>query len=240
MFLKGIFEYIEKISKNSYELWLLGLVASIVSISSVVSFFIPLKIILLLENPDALNRFEIDTLYKEYLLYMVAFVFIISVIFSLFGKLYINKKSTTLRAKLWQDYQKRGEKTFKKAQFDRVFKNFVALYSGVVSMGLVFFIVLFLEYFIAIFLFVFLLISIKLANSLANKKDIKYEIHTIFQIICDSGFYLTFILILFMWFVDLELELLQILLAFMLSRIFFRSLNQFSIQIINIHKELKK
>ena len=56
-FFEDIFSYINKVLMNKKKIWFLGFFTSIVSISSVVSFFIPLKIILILENPSSINGF---------------------------------------------------------------------------------------------------------------------------------------------------------------------------------------
>ena len=104
-FFEDIFSYINKVLMNKKKIWFLGFFTSIVSISSVVSFFIPLKIILILENPSSINGFISEDFSINLVFYSFIFVFFVAVIITIFGKLYISKISLKLKENLWSIYK---------------------------------------------------------------------------------------------------------------------------------------
>ena len=122
-FFEDIFSYINKVLMNNKKIWFLGFFTSIVSISSVVSFFIPLKIILILENPSSINGFISEDFSINLVFYSFIFVFFVAVIITIFGKLYISKISLKLKENLWSIYKSSENAVLKKVVFDRVFKK---------------------------------------------------------------------------------------------------------------------
>lgn len=122
-FFEDIFSYINKVLMNNKKIWFLGFFTSIVSISSVVSFFIPLKIILILENPSSINGFISEDFSINLVFYSFIFVFFVAVIITIFGKLYISKISLKLKENLWSIYKSSENAVLKKVVFDRVLKK---------------------------------------------------------------------------------------------------------------------
>ena len=113
-FFEDIFSYINKVLMNNKKIWFLGFFTSIVSISSVVSFFIPLKIILILENPSSINGFISEDFSINLVFYSFIFVFFVAVIITIFGKLYISKISLKLKENLWSIYKSSENAVLKK------------------------------------------------------------------------------------------------------------------------------
>ena len=238
-FFEDIFSYINKVLMNKKKIWFLGFFTSIVSISSVVSFFIPLKIILILENPSSINGFISEDFSINLVFYSFIFVFFVAVIITIFGKLYISKISLKLKENLWSIYKSSENAVLKKVVFDRVFKKAIDINCDIISIVLIFSLVLFLDFYISLFLIICFFIFVSYARKVAFD-SLKKEYQIIFQTFGNICFYLTFILIIALYFGGLKIVLINILLAFMLSRLYFRSLSSFSINLISIHKELKK
>ena len=112
-------------------------------------------------------------------------------------------------------------------------------YFTIISIVLIFSLVLFLDFYISLFLIICFLLFVSYARKVAFD-SLKKEYQIIFQTFGNICFYLTFILIIALYFSGVKIVLINILLAFMLSRLYFRSLSSFSINLISIHKELKK
>jgi hypothetical protein len=157
-----------------------------------------------------------------------------SIFISIVGKLFVNKRALKQRERLWQNYKQ----VVKKATFIKVHKSAMELYSSTILITAVFIVVLYLEYILAIFLLTSFFGFIIFANKVIKVKN--YDYSTFFRILSDSGFYATFFLILGLYFGGLKIVALEILFAFMLSRLYFRNLNQFSTQLIKLHKEMNK
>ena len=137
-FFEDIFSYINKVLMNNKKIWFLGFFTSIVSISSVVSFFIPLKIILILENPSSINGFISEDFSINLVFYSFIFVFFVAVIITIFGKLYISKISLKLKENLWSIYKSSENAVLKKVVFDRVFKKAIDINCDIISIVLIF------------------------------------------------------------------------------------------------------
>jgi len=238
--MKDIFLHTNKIFYKNKMMFLISFITSLVSISSVVSFFIPIKIILILESPSMLNLFISENLSINLLFSGLILIFCISVYISIFGKLYLNKISLHLRQQLWETHKIKEDISLKKATFDRTLKKTLAIYADIITLSLILFLVSWLDYMVAIFIFSCFVAFLFYTQKTAQDMDKTYEYQTLLQTLSNACFYMTFILILTLYFSGIKIVLISTLLAFMLSRVYFRSLQQFSINSISLYKEFNK
>lgn len=239
-FIEDICLYANKIFVSNKTMFLIAFITSLVSISAVVSFFIPIKIILILENPSILAPMLSENLSLNIVFSGLILVFCISMYISIFGKLYINKRFIQLKQNLWEIYKNKKDGLFKKASFDRVLKKIVAIYADLMSICMIIVLIIMLDYIVACFLLVCFIGFLAHTQKTANNTDKTYDYQTVIQTLGNGCFYVTFILILTLYFSGIKIVLINTLLAFMLSRVYFRSLQQFAINSISLHKEFYK
>lgn len=237
-----LINFLDEILYRRTESIKIAIYRSIGSIASIVSFFIPIKIILLLESPRILDLVNSSVSYditQELIVISLIVIFFISIFISILSKYFALKSLKNIKIGLWKNYNEKENKLFNKPTFLKFHTKALALLSSVVSFLILITLIFFIDYKVAFFILCCFIIFYIGFYIIINYQTKFMEVSSIlFYCANVISFFMTFVFLLVMYSVYHNMELLNMILGFMLSRLIFRNIQDFFQHSLFIYKEI--
>jgi len=225
----------EIVRSRSQTLFLYGILGVIKDFSNIAAFFIPLKLIMVLSNPDILssNLFTLGSIdiekfivYSGILFFLLVFV---SLVCHLVLTMLIHKSAKLLWASNSTEFPSRTKyKNLYQVMVDTI-THVLIITVGLVS-------VLFLDKYLSIPVVTVIVICVAASIWLSGytKENVLAsplkDSRLVFKLLADLGFSLTFVFIIIEYYFDSNMDFLSTLFAVLMSRIIFRNIQQLFIK----------
>jgi len=225
----------EVVGARSNTLFLYGILGAIRDLSNVVAFFIPLKLIMVLSNPDILssNLFSLGSIdIEDFIVYLgILFFFLVCVSLTchFFLAVFIHKSAKLLWASKSTEFPSRTKYRYLYQMLVDTITHVLIIIVGLVS-------VLFLDKYLSIpvVVVVFSCVAASIWLSSYTKENVLAsplkDPRLVFKLFTDIGFSLTFVFIILEYYFDSNMNFLYTLLAVLMTRIIYRNIQQLFIK----------